>query len=231
LWGAPVISVKDNVREVLSFTDRLSSQYEFAAAKALTDTVRQVAAAMPTEAEKALDRPTQYTRNAFYFERAQKTKLVAWVGIKPVQATYLQWQIYGGDRFPTRKALKLPGEITLDGSGNIRRADLKRLIAQAKSERKRVRKGGGKTSYSGKSKGVFYGQPANRPGLPAGIYRRVEADNGNARRFLQPLVLFPARSARYEQRFDFFGKAKAIVLERFEPLLRRSWAQAKASAR
>jgi hypothetical protein len=228
----PMFSVKHNVREVLSFTDRLSSQYEFAVASALTETVKAVQAAMPVELDKALDRPTQFTKRGFFIVPARKDRLVAVVGVKDQQLRYMQFQIYGGDRYPTRKALKLPGEVKLDASGNIPRAELRRLIAEAKRVRKNSRKArAGYTSYTGKSQGVFYGKPANRPELPAGIYRRVESENGQQGRFLQPLVLFPSQPASYEQRFDFFGIAQRLTLQAFRPTLVKAWARAKATAR
>lgn len=227
-----MFSVKTNVDEVIGFVDRLGSQYEFAVASALTQTVREIHAALPAEAEKQLDRPTRFTKAGFYFKRAEKQRLVAVVGVKDKQATYLQWQIYGGDRFPTRKALKLPGEIQLDESGNIKRNDLRRLIAEAKRVRKATRSSrAGYTSYTGRSKGVFYGKPANNPQLPLGIYRRVEADNGQQRRLLQPLVLFPEQKASYKVTFDFMGFCQRQAAVRFTPALRQAWARAKATAR
>lgn len=225
-----MLNVSHNVRDVLSFTDRLSSQYAFAVASTLTQAVKTVQAEMPGEMDRQLQRPTQFTRRGFFIQSARKDKLLAVVGVKDAQAKYLQFQIYGGDRYPTRKALKLPGQVQLDESGNIPRSELRRLIAEAKRVRKNSRRAkAGYTSNSGRSKGVFYGKPANRPDLPPGIYRRVEA--GQDSRFLQPLVLFPAQVAHYEQRFDFHGISRRIVLRDFDRNLARNFARAKATAR
>lgn len=227
-----MLNVSHNVREVLSFTDRLSDQYGFAVASALTQTVKTVQAEMPAEIERQLDRPTQFTKRGFFIQAARKDKLLAVVGVKDVQAKYLQYQIYGGDRYPTRKALKLPGQVQLDESGNIPRAELRRLIAEAKRVRKNSRRSkAGYTSYTGSTKGVFYGKPANRPDLPPGIYRRVEAGEDTKSRFLQPLVLFPAQPAHYQERFDFHGISRRIVLRDFDRNLSRAMARAKATAR
>lgn len=227
-----MLDVSHNVREVLSFTDRLSDQYAFAVASSLTQSVKTVQAEMPGVMTQQLDRPTEFTRRGFFIQSARKDKLLAVVGVKDAQAKYLQFQIYGGDRYPTRKALKLPGQVQLDASGNIPRAELRRLIAEAKRVRKNSRRSkAGYTSNTGRSKGVFYGKPANRPDLPPGIYRRVEAGEDKASRFLQPLVLFPAQAAHYEERFDFHGAARRIVLRDFDRTLARNFARAKATAR
>ena len=223
------LSVRDNVRQVLSFTDRLSSQYEFAVASALTNTVKAVRDAMPAEAERALDRPTRFTKGAFFFTRAEKRRLVAVVGVKDLQARYLKFQVYGGSRAPTRKALKLPGEIQLDSSGNIPRQALKRLIAEAKRGRGKARSPGGKSNYKGKADGLFYGKPANQPDLPAGIYRRVGSVRGQGG--LEPVVLFPQQPASYKPLFHFHRIAQRIAQRTFEPELRRAWARARATAR
>lgn len=224
-----MLNVSDNINQVLGWVDRLSDQYEFAVAQALTQTVREVAAAMPDEMAGQLDRPTAFTRRGFGWERAEKRRLIATVLVRPVQAQYLSYQVYGGDRHPARKALKLPGDVQLDEAGNIRRSDLRKLIAEAKRTRAsaaRVRAGKGR--YQGSASGLFYGVPANHPGMPAGIYRRVESATGRA---LQPLVLFPQQSAHYEPRFDFGGTASRLAAAKFSVALARAWARAKATAR
>lgn len=225
-----MFNVSSNINEVLGYTARLSSQFNFAVASALTETVKTVRNEMPAALDRELHMPTRYTKAGFFFVGARKDALVAHVGIKDAQAKYLHYQIYGGDRFPNRKALKLPGQVKLDDSGNIPRAELRRLIAEAKRVRKAsAKRRVGGTSYTGSSKGVFYGKPANRPELPPGIYRRVQTDD--KARFLQPLVLFPAQAAKYKPRFDFFGLSDRIARQTFPQALRRTWARALATAR
>jgi len=242
-----MIDLRSNIDQVLGFWDRFDGNYRFAIAAAMTDAVKAGQQAMPAELERDLDDPTTFTKRGFYIERAEKDRLVAVLGVKVKQAEYLRYQVMGGDRYPRRRALKLPSAalaagdaqtlIKLDAHGNIKRTDLRRLIVLAKDARVVNRKyGRTKTSDMGKSEGILYGQPANRPGMPPGIYQRMRSGSwqnaGTQRRWLLPLVLFPQGPARYEpRRFDFHKAARREVLKAFAPALRRRWQQALATSR
>lgn len=221
-----MISVKDNVREVLSFTDRLSAQYEFAVASSLTRVVKTVRDAMPAEVEKALDKPTPYTKGGFYFTPAQKQRLTAVVGVKDRQAQYLAYQVDGGVRAPSKTALRLPANVDLNAYGNLPPGLIRQLVARARAGRRATKTQSARFGVS-QELDLFYGDPAD--GRPAGIYKRVSI--GATRQQLIPIVVFPKQAAKYERRFDFRGRARAIVLANFEPTLRQAWAQAKATAR
>ena len=110
---------------------------------------------MVKEVEKVFDRPTPYTRNAFFIKPATKAKLIATVGLKDELATskgtpaskYLAPQIFGGQRRIKRfeKALVYagimpPGMIavvpnkpswaaTIDPYGNISSGLIVRLLS------------------------------------------------------------------------------------------------------
>lgn len=221
-----MFSVKTNVNEVLGFVDRLGSQYEFAVASALTNVVRDISKAMPAEVEKALDNPTPYTKAGFFFQRAEKTRLVAVVGVKDRQAQYLAYQVDGGTRQPTRQALRLPGRVQLNSFGNLPAGAIRQLVARAKAG-KRVSPGQAKRFGVSKGLDLFYGEPGD--GRPAGIYQRIV--RGPDDHQLVPIVVFPKQAAKYEQRFDFRGIARRRVEQTFEPALRQAWARAKATAR
>lgn len=221
-----MISVSDNIREVLSVTDRLSSQYAFAVAKALTDTARQVAKAMPAEVAQDLDKPTPFTLRGFFSTRAEKTLLVATVGVKDAQAEYLKYQIEGGSRTPKNKALRLPSILDLDEFGNLPKGTIKRLVAAARSGRKVSGKTARRMGIAQRSS-VFYGTPKGGH-RPAGLYSRR---NGQGQRSLVPLVMFPQQAAKYEKRFDFYMRAERIVRAQFPAALRRAWLQAQQTAR
>lgn len=221
-----MISVSDNIREVLSTTDRLSAQYPFAVAKALSDVARLVAQAMPAEASKDLEEPTPFTLRGFFSTRADKVNLTATVGVKDAQAEYLKYQVEGGSRAPKNKALRLPSKLDLDSYGNLPKGTIKRLVAAARSGRKV----GGKTAKKlgiAQRSSVFYGTPKGG-GRPAGLYSRR---NDQGQRSLVPLVMFPQQPAKYEKRFDFYMKAERIVRAQFQATLRRSWERAQQSAR
>lgn len=222
-----MLNVKDNISEVLRWTDRLSSQYEFAVAVALSDTAKAVAQAMPAAVDKAFKGgAVPFTRNAFYFKRADKIKLTAEVGIKRLQAEYLGWQIEGGDRRPKRQALRLPSVVSLTQQGNLPPGTIGKLLARAKAG-KRTTKAQAKRFGVSTGLDLFYGDPAD--GRPAGIYKRVAISSTQHQ--LIPVVVMPKVSARYTARFDFYGIAKREALAVFEPALRRAWTRAKASAR
>jgi hypothetical protein len=227
LEGLAMLSVRDNVAEVLSFTDRLSRQYEFAVASALTDTARTVAQAMPAEVNRVFEGgAVPFTRQAFFFQRADKARLTAVVGIKRLQAEYLAYQVQGGERRPKRQALRLPGDVDKTAQGNLPAGAIARLVARAKSG-KRTTKGMAKRYGVSSGLDLFYGEPGD--GRPAGIYKRVVISKDRTQ--LIPVVVFPKVSARYEARFDFYGIARRKALASFEPALVKAWAKAKATAR
>lgn len=221
-----VVSVKSNIREVLGFTDRLSRQYEFAVASALTDTVKQARDAMPRALDQALDQPTAFTKRGFFITPARKDRLVAVVGAKDKQASYLRYQVEGGSRRPTRKALRLPSEVKLDQSGNVPPGLIRQLIARAQANKRATKTQAARFGVS-QELDLFYGEPGD--GRPAGIYKRVVL--GTQRHQLVPIIVFPQRSAQYEPRFDFRGVAGRVVAAAFKPALVKAWARAKATAR
>lgn len=222
-----MLSVKDNINEVLRFTDRLSRQYEFAVAVALTNTAREVAKTMPREFERAFEGGTvPFTRNAMFTTPARKDRLTAVVGVKDKQAQYLVYQVLGGERQPKRQALRLPGQVQLTAQGNLPAGTIGKLIARARADKRSTKALGRKVGVSS-SVDLFYGDPTD--GRPAGIYKRVVTPGGQQQ--LVPLVVFPRRSARYRARLDFFGIARRQVQVSFEPALRQAWARAKATAR
>lgn len=221
-----MLSVKSNIDEVLSFTDRLNRNFAFAVAASLTDSVKAAQAAMPAQLEQDLDDPTPFTKTGFYVTPARKDNLVAEVGAKRVQDEYLRYQAQGGERQPKRKALRLPTAVELNQYGNLPAGTIKQLIARAQAGRRATK---GQALRFGVSQKVdlFYGDPQDD--RPAGIYKRVPTGSGGTR--LVPLVVFPQQPARYQARFDFEGAARREVLRTFTSALRRRWQQALATSR
>jgi hypothetical protein len=221
-----LVALRGNLADVIRDSMRLHPQFRFAAAKALTDVVGMVRAAMPSELESALDKPTQFTKGGFYIKPARKDNLEASVGVKDRQAEYLQYQIDGGERAPKKVALRLPAVVELDGAGNLPAGTIKRLVQRAQAGR-RATKAQGKRFGVSTQVDLFYGEPGD--GRPAGIYKRVPIGEGRTR--LVPIVVFPKRSAHYTRRFDFEGVAERIVSRNFSVALDNAWAQALATAR
>lgn len=221
------INLSSNINEVLGWTARLHPQFAFAAAKALTDTVRLVAAQLPAQLDADLNKPTPFTRRGFYTQVARKDRLVATVGIKDLQAQYLWWQVEGGARAPLRKAQRLPSVVKLNEFGNVPAGLIRQLIARAKAN-KRATKGQARRFGVSQALDLFYGDPSD--GRPAGIYKRVVLSS--TRHQLVPIIVFPAQKAQYRaKRFDFYGHSQRIVEREFGPALDRAWRLALSTAR
>lgn len=220
------IDLTSNVEAVLADSRRLPSQFQFACAKALTDTVRLVQAAMPGHLDSSLDRPTQFTKAGFYIQPARKDSLTAAVGVKDRQAQYLAYQVEGGTRTPARQALRLPSVVDLNESGNLPAGLIRQLVARARAGRGTTKRQAQRYGISSAAN-LFYGEPGD--GRPAGLYTRVRL--GPDREQLMPIVVFPKQPARYEPRFDFYGQAQRIVEREFDGALVRAWQHALATAR
>lgn len=220
------VDVSSNIDRVMGQARQLHPQFRFACAKALTDTVVVVRDAMPNEAAGVFDRPTAFTRQGFYMQRATKDTLQASAGVKDRQAQYLSYQVEGGERAPARKALRLPGEVELNEFGNMPAGLVRKLIERAKAG-KRATKGQSRKFGVSSKVDLFYGEPGD--GRPAGIYKRVAVSATEHR--LVPVVVMPKQTAKYEPRFEFYAIAQRITLQTFEPALDKAWAQALASAK
>jgi hypothetical protein len=220
------VGVTSNIGMVLADSRQLQKQARFAVAKALSDTVRDAQAAMPQAAESSLQRPTQFTKRGFYYERATKERLIAAVGIKPIQAEYLRYQVDGGVRVPRNVALRLPAVVDLTPEGNLPAGTIRTLIQRARAGRRATAKQAKRFGVSSQLD-LFYGEPGD--GRPAGIYKRVVISKD--RHQLVPIVLFPRKSARYTKRFDFHGVAERVVRDRFTDHLEAAWRLALATAR
>ena len=201
------ISVKiDGLEAVKAKLSGMGKQIPFAASKALNATAQKVADAMPAELERALDRPTPFTKRGVRILRyASKAKLETTVGFMADQAKYMALQIEGGTRQPGKAGLKIPAAIKLNEFGNIPRGIIAQLVAVARKEQGMKKATSRKIKVSAKLD-LFYGDPKDQAGKnwPRGIYKIA---NGA----LIPLILFPQVAARYRARFDYPAKAKAIV--------------------
>lgn len=185
-------------------------QVAFAAAVALTRTAKDVQAEIPAALDRALDRPTQFTKQGTFVTRADRANLAAVVGFKDRQAGYLKFQIAGGVRSPGAGGLKLPTAIQLNEFGNIPRGVIAKLIAVARREGKLAKRTSQRVRVS-RNVELFYGDPTDSGGrrFPRGIYKDV--DLGGGRRQLVPLIVFPNRPANYKKRFDFLALAERVV--------------------
>lgn len=221
------ISVKiDGLEAVKDRIIGMGKQVNFAASKALNATAKKVADAMPEELERSLDRPTPFTKRGVRVLRyASKAKLEATVGFMAAQAKYMELQIAGGTRQPGRAGLKIPAAVQLNQYGNIPRGIIAQLVAVARKEQGLKKATSRKVKVSVKLE-LFYGDPPDVAGRkwPRGIYKIA---NGA----LIPLIIFPQVAANYRPRFDFQGKAKAIVEREWPAQFDNAMADAIRTAR
>ena len=216
------INVTTNLPDVSRWIDRLGKQGRFAAAVALTKTAQDVQRAIPAELDKVLDRPTEFTKRGTYIKAARRDTLAAEVGFRPLQAKYMRYQIEGGVVEPKRGGIKLPGNIQLNGFGNIPRGTIARLKAAAKSGNlggvlsKRLGVEGNRRKGAAPIQ-LFYGKPTGKgwDKAPVGIWRRVPPATPGGKGKLIPVIVFEDSPARYRRRFDFVGLAQRTVRARF----------------
>jgi hypothetical protein len=221
-----MFSIRDNIDDQLGFLARLHDQFPFAVASAITATLKDVQREIPAALERDLDNPTPFTKGGTYVTPARKTHLVGEVGFKDVQSGYLHWQVRGGLRAPARKAQRLPAVVDKNEYGNLPAGLIRQLVARARAGR-RTTKTQAKRFGVSSALDLFYGDPADS--RPPGLYKRVAISSTEHR--LIPIVVFPAISARYEQRFDFDALCQRVVARRFAPNLAAAWDRALATAK
>ncbi len=220
------VIVRDNIKQVLGYTASLSSQYPFAVATGLTAVAREVAGKLPADMRRAFDRPTTFTERGLFTTPARKDRLTASVSVKDKQAVYLAYQVLGGTRAPTKRALRLPADVQLNAHGNLPAGVIRQLIARANAGKRATKRQSERFRVSGELD-LFYGEPGD--GRPAGIYKRVVISA--TRHQLVPLIVFPKQSAHYSRRLDYFGAAKRYAVAALPDAMRKAWATAKATAK
>lgn len=222
----PTLSVTDQIESMSRWARVLASdQLPFATALALTQVARDATEVVTAELPKYLDRPTEFTRRAFRFQRADKRTLTSAVYAMDAQAKYLYWQVKGGVRQPNRVAQKLPTAVKLNEFGNIPRGEIARLIQLAQAGKRLTRARSARLGISSQVD-LFYGDPGD--GMPVGIYKRVLA--GSVHRLI-PLVVFPRGGAQYTPRFPLRQLVERTVRARFPGRFKAAFDQARRSAR
>lgn len=227
-----MIGIKVEISGLQALRTRVSGQVKqvaFAASRALNATAKRVVDAMPAEIERAIDKPTPFTKSGVRVLRfANKANLAATVGFMAAQAKYMALQIEGGVRQPGTGGLRLPGAIKVNAFGNIPKGLIAQLLAVANKERKLGKVKARRIQVSNKVE-LFYGDPTDHgKAYPRGIYKRVEQ---NGKHSLIPLIVFPAVAAKYKKRFEFQGRASAIVKREWPREFDNALAEAMRTAR
>lgn len=223
---AAPITIKVDTSTVLSALRQISADdAPFLTAYALTRTGQDIKTAQYNMMRAVFDRPTKFTLNSLQLQPATKTELSAVIDYKYFGGTpadrYLGPEVEGGPRRHKshEKALisaglmrsdefAVPGKgVTLDAYGNMRGADLTRILSQlmASSDpmqnmtdrsRKRALKSAGGRYF------VMRGR-----GAPDGVYlRRPDG--------IMPVLVF-VRAPRYTPRFPFYDVARTVFDQQF----------------
>jgi hypothetical protein len=221
-----MIRIEDNIDD---FWRRLSDvgrkQLPFAIAMALNDTAEDVVEAEEKGLEKHLDRPTPYTRRAFYRRRASKSNLRAEVGVKRVQAEYLRYQVDGGVRRPKGRAIVVPVNQRKNQYGNMPKGALKRALA--KSDAFVASRGEKATKHL--APGIY--QRPKRGRYRSASTRKTSGNKNRGKQKGPKLLAAFESSASYSKRLPFEQTARRKAQPSFNKYLTMRWRQALATAK
>ncbi len=197
-----------------------AKQVPFANSLALNALAKGVVAVEKAEVGETFDTPTPFTQNAFRTEVATKSRPIAVVAAKDIQAEYLEPYVIGGPRsLGTKKGMLAPRNVSLNQYGNLTKGKL--------------------ASLKGKP-GVFIGPIVTRGGKRiSGVWQRPVTARGGKRRAgaaaapksgLKLLIQFEDTTPT-KKRFDFYGDAqrylKANAAREYRVALQRAFATAR----
>lgn len=195
------LSIKADLRSLQrAFVGLGAKQVPFATSL----TLNALAIGVSAEETKAVDQtftsPTPFTEKAFRIQVATKSRPIAIVAAKDIQAEYLTPYVFGGERFlGTKRGMLAPRDIGLNQYGNLTKGKLASLK--------------GKTS-------IFIGPITTKAGKTInGVWQRPAAPKVGRRRgkavaapqgHLKLLIQFEDTS-QVRKRLPFFERARAYV--------------------
>lgn len=195
-------------------------QMPFALAKGITDTAKDVKAALQKEIKRVFDSPTRFTINSIYIVPAKKGIYIAFVGIKGDRNSYLYPQSRGGRRNLKRSEASLqstgkmtkglhimPGEaIRLNKFGNITKGKMTKIMSVVKGHRDKTQNTTARSKKRNKSlPNLFVAKKGNRrtQHLQPGIYQRTKKG-------VKPILIY-AQESKYHVLFRFFDVAQKVT--------------------
>jgi hypothetical protein len=241
------INVTVDLSKLIAKLDAAREQVPFATALALTRTAQNVQGALVDEMKSVFKAPSSFTLRSLTVTRAEKTALLATVGVRGADTgrgaiRWLAPEVFGGERSHAIEALLQPLGLPPNGlyavpgasakmAGSSGRIDInwfRSLVADIAAQgitqargivTRRIRGTGRKRA------GVLqYAILLEKRGkLQPGIY-------GRRGRGIYPFVLF-VRKPNYRARLDFFGVAQRVARETFPYEFRAAVAKAMATAR
>jgi len=222
------VSAQWNSRDVHVLLSALAPrQFAFATALTLTRLGQRVKSAEQAEMQTALDRPTPFTKNSLYLQRATPTHQEARVWFKDFApkgtpaGSYLMPQVHGGERKDKRfeRALQHKGFLhkgkqlvpasgaPIDAYGNVSRGFATRILSRLQASPDSTQNRTRRLSRRQRARGgtFFYGNPGGRG---YGIWQRFNFAFGNT---VRPVFLETRRKQRYRPRFRFFAVAERVT--------------------
>jgi hypothetical protein len=213
-------------------------QWQFATALALTHLAQHVKTAERDDMGRSLDRPTPYTLNSLYMQRATPANQEARVWFKDFApkgtpaGKYLMPQVHGGERPDKRfeRSLQHAGLLrsgrqlvpasgaARDQYGNVQRSVYTRLLSQLHASPDATQNQTLKTKKRARRRGTqqyFYGNPG---GKGRGVWLRVPGGRvlgGRMHSHIVPIFL-EQKPHRYRPRFAFFSVAERVAAARYQ---------------
>jgi hypothetical protein len=203
-----------------------------AAAWALNDTAQEANDHIRDRMTVVFDRPTKFTENAFYVQKARADDLTATVMERPTRAArdYLKVEEEGGARRQTgfeqqmQRALAYEGviaavipadEARLDAHGNWSTGERNQVMSALKIQRDYAANATARSTLRGrKRKRATYFVPQS--GLYPGIYRKDASGN------IGIVAIITANVPSYAPRLGFHEEAMAIFEARLQGHLSRA---------
>lgn len=210
------LSVSSDMARAMSRLDSVGrGQIPYAGSVAVNRLAKQAIVDLKAEMQRAFDRPTSWTLNAFYWTKATKRAPTAEIRAKDFAGKgtpawkYLTPEVFGGTRRMKRfeRALEaklgtgqsVPGEgATLNQYGNLSEATVNKILSALGAFREngylanRRARGSGR----GRRQETFFLGHAGRNGM-MGIYRVVSSGH------VEPVLIFPARAPNYRKRLPY----------------------------
>ena len=131
------INVETDIKAAAAQLKRVGERnVPLALAQSLTKTAKHLTDVQKRVIPKYIDRPTRFTKNGFGTTFARwrdhsRGAMFSAVYVRPIQAEYLKYQVYGGKRTPPGRAIVVPGQQTrLNKFGNLTRKYLQTQLAR-----------------------------------------------------------------------------------------------------
>lgn len=213
-------------------------QWAFTTAVALTRTGAAVKDGEREDMSRSLDRPTQFTLNSLYLQRATPSAQFARVWFKDfapkgtAAGKYLMPQVEGGTRSDKRfeRSLQRAGYLSAgkqlapgsgasrDQYGNVRRSIYTQLLSQlhASADATQFQSARSRRTRARRAGAVqfFYGNPG---GKGRGVWMRTTGGRVLGGRMLSTItpMFIEQRPHVYRPRFEFFAIAERITASRY----------------